>query len=253
MHIINGHAITKTFGTGDLTTQVLKGIDITVNQGEFVAIMGKSGAGKSTLLYQLSALDRPTTGSILIDGQDILSLSESALVRFRLYTLGYIFQDYALIPELTAGENVVLPLLMRGQDWERARATAAATLAAVGLGGKYNNLPSQLSGGEQQRVAIARAVAGKPKIIFADEPTANLDSVSGQSVIALLSELHRDGQTIVMVTHEPEYTENCDRIITLEDGRVTHIEDKTHDHIGTFSETNPLKTALARYEQRPLP
>lgn len=247
MTIIQGTNITRAFGQGDLKTTVLKGIDITVTEGEFVAIMGKSGAGKSTLLYQLSALDRPTSGDIMIDGKNILALAESELVSFRLYTLGYIFQDYALIPELTAGENVVLPLLMRGLDWATARKTATDALTAVGLPDKYDNLPSQLSGGEQQRVSIARAVAGKPKIIFADEPTANLDSVSGKTVIDLLSQLHREGQTIVMVTHEPEYTINCNRIIHLEDGLVTHIEDRTYDHTTQFGTSHPLQTAFRRY------
>ncbi len=251
MHIIQGQAITRTFGTGALTTRVLKGVDINVNQGEFVAIMGKSGAGKSTLLYQLSALDRPSSGNILIDGQDILALSETALVNFRLYTLGYIFQDYALIPELTAGENVVLPLLMRGIDWESARQTAQTTLSSVGLPDKYNNLPSQLSGGEQQRVSIARAVAGKPKIIFADEPTANLDSVSGDTVISLLAQLHREGQTIVMVTHEPEYTAHCDRVIYLEDGCITRTEDRTYNQVKDFKPAPAVSDNFARYQNPP--
>jgi putative ABC transport system ATP-binding protein len=222
MPIIQGKNITKTFGTGNLETRVLRGIDVTIETGEFVAIMGKSGAGKSTLLYQLSALDRPTGGSITIDSSDILQLSETELVKFRLNTLGYIFQDYALIPDLTAEENVLLPLLMKGVNWQRASEIARETLDTVGIPGKYKNLPSQLSGGEQQRVSVARAVAGKPKIIFADEPTANLDSASGRAVIELLAKLHHEGQTIVMVTHEPEYINHCNRVIYLEDGLVTH-------------------------------
>lgn len=220
MKIISGKNIKKSFGSGRLLTNVLKGIDIEVNTGEFVAIMGKSGAGKSTLLYQLSALDKPTSGEIHIDNQDILNLSETEIVNFRLYTLGYIFQDYALIPDLTAEENVLIPLLMRGQDWQTAKQGAKKALDDVGLPGKYPNLPSELSGGEQQRVAVARAIAGKPKIVFADEPTANLDSASGRAIIDLLATLHQAGQTIVMVTHEPEYTNHCDRIINLEDGLI---------------------------------
>lgn len=219
--IITATNIHRTFGKPPLETHVLKGIDLTVAAGEYLAIMGKSGAGKSTLMYQLSCLDTPTEGTITIDGTDVSTLREMDRTNFRLLTLGYVFQDYALVPDLSARENVMIPLLMRGQTWQGASATADAAIDSVGLAGKYNNLPSMLSGGEQQRVAIARAIAGKPKILFADEPTANLDSISGQQVIDLLGELHANGQTIVMVTHEHEYTKDCDRIISLEDGVVT--------------------------------
>ena len=223
--LISAKNIHREFGKGELITKVLKGIDMNVEEGEFVAIMGKSGAGKSTLMYQLSALDEPTEGTILIDDTDIVGLSEKDKTEFRLNTLGYVFQDYALMPDLSARENVMLPLLMRGVASETAAATADQSLDAVGLAGKYPNLPSQLSGGEQQRVAIARAVAVEPKIIFADEPTANLDSISSQQVIDLLATLHQDhGQTIVMVTHEKEYTAACDRIVYLEDGLIVSEE-----------------------------
>ena len=222
--IITATQVRKTFGTGELANEVLKGIDFSVQRGEFVAIMGKSGAGKSTLLYQLSALDTPTSGAIEIDGQDILRLGKAALVDFRLYTLGYIFQDYALIPDLTAMENIITPLLMRGTSWEKAHALGLAALQSVDLPGKENNLPSQLSGGEQQRVSVARAIVGQPKILFADEPTANLDSASGRAVIDLLATLHKKGQTIVMVTHEHEYTNHCDRIVHLDDGQIVSTE-----------------------------
>ncbi len=218
--IIVAHNIHRSFGTGDLITHVLRGITMSVQQGEFVAIMGKSGAGKSTLMYQLSVLDRPTEGSLVIDGVDVLSLSESEQTHFRLHTLGYVFQDYALVPDLSARENVMVPLLMRGMTWEEAKQKSDTAIDNVGLKGKYQNLPSQLSGGEQQRIAIARAIAGSPKIIFADEPTANLDSISGEAIIALLDCLHESGQTIVMVTHEEEYAAGCDRIIYMEDGLV---------------------------------
>jgi putative ABC transport system ATP-binding protein len=219
--IITATNIHRSFGSGELITHVLRGIDMNVNHGEFVAIMGKSGAGKSTLMYQLSVLDRPTTGTLIIDAIDVLALSESEQTRFRLNTLGYVFQDYALVPDLSARENVMVPLLMRGMTWEEAKQKSDRAIDNVGLKGKYPNLPSQLSGGEQQRVAIARALAGTPKIIFADEPTANLDSISGESIIDLLGCLHGEGQTIVMVTHEEEYTEHCDRVIFMEDGRIT--------------------------------
>lgn len=221
MNIIEAHNIHRKFGEGDLMTHVLKGINLTVSAGEFVAIMGKSGAGKSTLMYQLSVLDHPSEGHLTVDGVNVALLSEREQTEFRLRTLGYVFQDYALVPDLSARENIMIPLLMRGLDWEVARATADASLESVGLPGKYENLPSQLSGGEQQRVSVARALAGKPKIIFADEPTANLDSVSGRAVIELLGDLNKQGQTIVMVTHEEEYTKYCNRIVDMEDGRIT--------------------------------
>ncbi len=223
--IITAHNIHRRFGEGDLITYVLKGIDITVEQGEFVAIMGKSGAGKSTLMYQLSALDEPNEGEIIIDGINIIALNEAERTAFRLETLGYVFQNYALVPDLTAEENVMIPLLMRGNSGKQAREIARGAIDGVGLQGKYNNLPAVLSGGEQQRVSIARAIAGKPKILFADEPTANLDSVSGQQVVDLIYSLNRDvGQTVVMVTHEREYAMNCNRIVHMEDGKVVDIE-----------------------------
>ncbi len=218
--IIQATNITRSFGEGDLKVDVLKGISLQVDPGEFLAIMGKSGAGKSTLMYQLSVLDHPTSGTVTVDGVDVATLSESEQTEFRLRTLGYIFQDYALVPDLSARENIMVPLLMGNMPWDEARIVADAALDAVGLQGKYENLPSQLSGGEQQRVSIARAVAGKPKIIFADEPTANLDSVSGGAIIDLLGELNKQGQTIVMVTHEDDYTGYCNRIIYMEDGLV---------------------------------
>jgi putative ABC transport system ATP-binding protein len=225
MDIIQAKNIHRIFGKGDLETHVLKGIDFTVAEGEFVAIMGKSGAGKSTLMYQLSVLDQPTEGELSVDGTDVLSLNEKEQTDFRLHTLGYVFQDYALVPDLIARENVMMPLLMRGMKWGEAQQKADRALDSVGLPNKYKNLPSELSGGEQQRVAVARAVACDPKIIFADEPTANLDSISGQQVVTLLSELHQKyQQTIVMVTHEREYANDCNRIIHLEDGKIVDTE-----------------------------
>jgi putative ABC transport system ATP-binding protein len=225
MYIIQAKNIHRRFGEGALEAHILKGIDVDVKQGEFVAIMGKSGAGKSTLMYQLSVLDRPDEGTLIIDGTDIGPLNESQRTTFRLQTLGYVFQNYALVPDLSATENVMLPLLMRGHSWQQSKKMAQTALDGVGLAGKYNNLPAELSGGEQQRVSIARAVAGKPKILFADEPTANLDTVSGTQVINLIANLNKnEGQTVVMVTHEREYALGCDRIIHMEDGQIVDIE-----------------------------
>ena len=217
--------LTKTYINGEIVTHVLKGIDLHIKKGEFVAIMGKSGAGKSTLLYQISLLDKPTTGEVLVGDIDILQLSETARTDFRLRKLGYIFQDYALVPELTAEENVAIPLLMQGIDPQKAKEQARKIIDDVDMVGKYSNRPNQLSGGQQQRVSIARAIVQQPEILFADEPTANLDAVSSNQVIDLMHDLHKKGQTIVMVTHEPEYTKYCDRIIYLEDGLVT-----SHDY-----------------------
>ncbi|MEY2665185.1 MAG: hypothetical protein RLZZ480_290 [Candidatus Parcubacteria bacterium] len=223
--LIKATDIYRTFVSGNIETHVLKGIDVTIEEGEFVAIMGKSGAGKSTLMYQLSILDEPTRGQVTIAGTDVFALSEVERTAFRLNTLGYVFQDYALVPDLSAAENVMLPILMRGVSWGSAKETAERALDSVGLVGKYPNLPSQLSGGEQQRVAIARAIAGAPKILFADEPTANLDSISGSQVVELITRLNLEkNQTVVMVTHEREYALGCDRIIHMEDGKIVDIE-----------------------------
>ncbi|MCA9351529.1 ABC transporter ATP-binding protein [Patescibacteria group bacterium] len=216
--------LTKTYTNGEIETHVLKGLDLEIRQGEFVAIMGKSGAGKSTFLYQMSLLDMPTSGSITIGDTDILAMTQPERTMFRLDRLGYIFQDYALVPELTAEENVAVPLLMQGMDQGEAIEKARLIIDSVGMAGKYGNRPNQLSGGEQQRISVARAIVQQPEILFADEPTANLDSTSSESVIELLRDLHRNGQTIVMVTHEPEYTRFCDRVIYLEDGVITNYD-----------------------------
>jgi putative ABC transport system ATP-binding protein len=210
----------KSYTTKDLETPVLRGIDLEVPAGEFLGIMGKSGAGKSTLMYQIGLLDHPTSGEIILNNISTEELNTEERTQLRLSTLGYVFQDYALIPELTASENVMIPLLMQGKSLEEARTIGEKTLAQVGLAHRTNNKPSQLSGGEQQRVAIARAMAHNPKILFADEPTANLDTASGESIIELFNDLNKKGQTIVMVTHEEEYAKYCKRIVYLEDGRI---------------------------------
>ena len=214
----------KSFKDGEDVTEVLKGIDFVAESGEFVAIMGRSGAGKSTLLYQMSLLDEPTTGQIFIDKKDMLFLGTSEKTYFRLSELGYVFQDYALLPEMTALENVVLPLLMQNVKEEKAYQKATEALIKVGLEKRLNNLPSKLSGGEQQRVSIARAIAHEPKILFADEPTANLDNESSRIVMDIFKELHKGGQTIIMVTHEVEYSKFAERIVHLDDGRIVSIE-----------------------------
>lgn len=212
--------LVKTFKDGPVATRVLKGIGLSVADGEFVAIMGRSGAGKSTLLYQMSLLDEPTSGEIRVNGKEAHAMSEREKMLFRLEEFGYVFQDYALLPELTALENVALPLLMQGMNNAAAEAKASDALTRVGLGERLKNLPSQLSGGEQQRVSVSRAIAHTPDILFADEPTANLDRESSDTVMSIFKELHKGGQTIIMVTHEEEYARFADRIITLDDGRI---------------------------------
>ena len=223
-NIIEAKGIEKTFVTGKVVTPVLKGIDINVREGEFLSIMGRSGAGKSTLMYQLSLLDEPTKGSISVVGTNILALTNKEKTLFRLNNLGYVFQDYALVPELTAAENVALPLLLRGISQADAIRKAEEILHKLGLEKQVKNLPSQLSGGEQQRVSVCRAIIDEPKIIFSDEPTANLDVESARIVIDLLKDLNKKGQTIVMVTHEEEYGKETDRIVRLSDGKIESEE-----------------------------
>jgi putative ABC transport system ATP-binding protein len=217
----------REFTTGDVVTKVLKGIDFTAEDGEFVAIMGRSGAGKSTLMYQMSLLDYPTGGTITIDGVDTHTMHEAERVKFRLHNFGYVFQDYALLPELTALENVALPLLMQGKKRAKAYKEATTALERMALGHRLGNLPSQLSGGEQQRVSIARSVAHNPNVLFADEPTANLDNESSESVMEIFKQLNKDGQTIIMVTHEEVYARRAGRLIVIDDGRIKS-EEKLH-------------------------
>lgn len=211
----------KTYVSGAVETPVLKGINLAVPSRQWLAIMGRSGAGKSTLLYQMSLLDEPTSGDIIIDGKEAGALSEKEKADMRLYKFGFVFQEYALLPDLTALENVVLPLLMERTDRIDAEKKAREALEKVGLAAPLGNLPSQLSGGEQQRVSIARAIAERPVILFADEPTANLDRESSAVIMDIFKSLHRGGQTIIMVTHEEEYGRLAERIIHLDDGRIT--------------------------------
>lgn len=219
-NVIETKQLVKTFRDGEAETKVLKGIDFTAREGEWLAVMGRSGAGKSTLLYQMSLLDDPTSGEVWVDGHETHRMRPEEKVRFRLTKCGYVFQDYALLPDLTALENVALPLMMQGKPRRDAYRGAEEALQRVGLSHRLPNLPSHLSGGEQQRVAIARAIAHKPKILFADEPTANLDNESSRAILKIFEELHRDGQTIIMVTHEEEYARRAQKIITLDDGRM---------------------------------
>ena len=221
--MIKAQKIIKTYHDGIIDTHVLKGVDFALKTGDFVSLTGKSGAGKSTLLYQLGMLDRPDSGLIEIDGVKVTELSDREQTQFRLENLGYIFQDYALIPDLTACENIMVPLLMLGIETKRAKQMACETLKQVGLKGKENNLPNALSGGEQQRVSVARAICNKPKILFADEPTANLDTANSKNILELFKELNNKGQTILMVTHEREYTKYGNRVFNMIDGVIQEL------------------------------
>lgn len=218
--MIKAKKIFKTYYNKEIETPVLKGVDLEVKEGEYIIINGRSGAGKSTLLYQLGLLDTPTSGEIYINDFDVnkLTLKEKSL--FRLNYLGYVFQDYALVPELTALENVIISLLMQGVDKRKALKKTFQVLDQVGLKGKEDNLPSQLSGGEQQRVGIARAIVNRPKIVFADEPTASLDSQTADRVMDVFLDLHKQGQTIVMISHEEKYHDHGDKMIHISDGKI---------------------------------
>ncbi len=223
--IIESDKLTRTY-PGKVPTRALRGVSLEIQEGEFIAIMGKSGSGKSTLLHQLGLLDRPTSGTLRINDQDVISLDEHERTHFRLLNIGYIFQEYAVLNELTALENVSLPLRVHGaHEIKNASLFAAELLGRVGLEHRLHHYPNELSGGEQQRVAIARALANKPRILLADEPCANLDTASSETVLELLSELNKQyGQTIVMISHEPEDREWVSRIIWLKDGELERIE-----------------------------
>ncbi len=222
--LIDVHNLIKTY-PGAVPTPALKGVSFSVAKGEFVAIMGRSGSGKSTLLHQLSLIDQPNSGAISIDGADVLSFSDTQKANFRLKHLGYVFQEFALVTELNALENVFFPAMALGTPATDYKPRAKELLELVELGHRLDHYPSELSGGEEQRVAIARALINRPKILFADEPTANLDSVSAQVVLRLFRKLRDEaGQTIVMVTHEPDDRRFVDRIITLKDGLVEKDE-----------------------------
>lgn len=219
--IIEVKKLKKTYD-GKIPTHALKGVSFEVEKGEFIALMGRSGSGKSTLLHQLGLLDSPSSGDIIIDGINTINFTKKQKNEFRLKKLGYVFQAYALLPELTALESIYLPLMLSGVSKSQYIKKALEMLEKVGLSERRNHLPKEMSGGEQQRVAIARALINEPAILFADEPTANLDSESSETILKLFKKLNKEiGQTIIMVTHEPDDRKYVDRVIWLKDGVIT--------------------------------
>ena len=220
MTILKTRDLRKVYGAGDTEVRALDGVHLTVEKGEFVAVVGTSGSGKSTLLHMLGGLDRPTSGSVTVDGREIFQLKDEELTIFRRRKIGFVFQNYNLVPVLNVYENIVLPIRLDGKVEDRSY--VEQIIATLGLEKKLQNLPNNLSGGQQQRVAIARALAAKPAIILADEPTGNLDSKTSQDVMGLLKVTsQRFAQTIVMITHNEEIAQMADRTIRIEDGQIT--------------------------------
>ena len=219
MAILQTRDLKKYYGSGDTQVKALDGVNLSVEQGEFVAVVGTSGSGKSTLLHMLGGLDRPTSGSVMVDGKDIFSLKDEALTIFRRRKIGFVFQSYNLVPVLSVWENIILPIQLDGNKVDTAY--VQKVIATLGLEKKLQNLPNQLSGGQQQRVAIARALATKPAILLADEPTGNLDSRTSQDVLSLMKVTgQKFSQTMVMITHNEEIAQMADRIVRIEDGRI---------------------------------
>lgn len=219
MNILSTHNLTKTYGTGDNVVHALTDVSLDIEEGKFVSIIGSSGSGKSTLLNLLGRLDRPTSGDVILDGKAIFEMDDEALTIFRRRKIGFVFQNYNLVPILNVYENIVLPIELDGTKIDTAYVDKI--MDVLGLSEKKFSMPNQLSGGQQQRVAIARALIHKPKVLLCDEPTGNLDSQSGKEVLRLLRELQsEDGQTIIMVTHDGNIADQADRIVRIEDGQI---------------------------------
>lgn len=232
--------LTKVYGKGETAVTALKGVNLTIGQGEFVAVMGPSGCGKSTLLYLIGGLDRPTEGKVVLDGQELSTLNDNQVTQIRRRKMGFVFQFYNLIPVLSALENAALPMVLDGVPVAQANERARLWLERVGLSDRLNHRPAELSGGQQQRVAIARALAHEPLIILADEPTGNLDSRAGDEIATLLRQISSEwGRTVLMVTHDPRIAAYADRIVFLKDGKIvdqTHLNGNTQEDTRTVRE-----------------
>ncbi len=220
--VIRLEQVSKVYGTGETTVHALRNVDLQINQGEYCSIMGASGSGKSTVMNMIGCLDRPTSGQYFLDEQDVSQMRDRDLAKTRNLKIGFVFQQFHLLPYITALENVILPMVYAGIPNSERRDRAQEALEMVGLANRVNNRPNQLSGGQQQRVAIARAIVNKPVLLLADEPTGALDSKTTQEVIGIFQELHAQGITVVMVTHEPEVARLTKRIIWFRDGEVIH-------------------------------
>ncbi|EKU99918.1 ABC-type antimicrobial peptide transport system, ATPase component [Leptolyngbya sp. PCC 7375] len=232
-HLIQLQNLSKTYGVGDLQVYALKAVDLTIDSGDYCAIMGPSGSGKSTMMNMIGCLDRPTQGAYRLDGFEISQLNAKQLAGIRNRKIGFIFQQFHLLHQLTAVENVVLPMVYAGVPAGERESRAIAALQRVGLGDRLGNRPNQLSGGQQQRVAIARAIVNQPKLLLADEPTGALDSQMSQEIMDIFAELNQQGMTLVMVTHDPEVAQRCRRTITFRDGSV--LQD-SHDPTSCYPE-----------------
>jgi putative ABC transport system ATP-binding protein len=218
---VEARGLTRVFGEEATRVEALRGIDLSVKPGEFLAVMGPSGSGKSTLLHLLGGLDEPTSGSVRVDGQELGEMSDDEITQLRRRHIGFVFQAFNLLDVLTAAENVALPMIIDGVSEPEANARAQSVLERVGIGGRADHYPTELAGGEQQRVALGRSLSTNPVLLLADEPTGNLDSRNSEQIIALLRKLvDDDGQTVVMVTHDPGHAAMADRLITLRDGKI---------------------------------
>ena len=241
--LVHARGLRKDYGSGDGLVRALDAVDLDVNRGEAVAVMGPSGCGKSTLLHLIGGLDRPSAGQLSVAGQRVDELAERALAHLRRDEIGFVFQAFQRMDELTAQENVELPVLLAGYSPNEARARATALLEQVGLADRARHLPSMLSGGQRQRVAIARALVNHPEIVLADEPTGNLDSASAFDVLSLLGDLHAKGLTLVIVTHDERIATTADRLISMRDGAFvdeTRLTGGSRGHLGTFAEWGQL-------------
>ncbi|WP_326884482.1 ABC transporter ATP-binding protein [Actinocrinis sp.] len=241
--LVHAKGLRKDYGSGEGLVRALDAVDLDVNRGEAVAVMGPSGCGKSTLLHLIGGLDRPSAGQLSVAGQRVGELSERALAHLRRDEIGFVFQAFQLMDELTAQENVELPALLAGHSPNQARARATALLDQVGLADRARHLPSMLSGGQRQRVAIARALVNDPEIVLADEPTGNLDSASAFDVLSLLGDLHAKGLTLVIVTHDERIAATADRLISMRDGAFideTRLTGGSRGHLSTFAEWEHL-------------
>ena len=246
-HLIELKDVYKIYPMGDETVHALDGVSLSIDQGEFVAIVGSSGSGKSTAMNIIGCLDVPTSGSYHLGGVDVSTMDDDQQAEVRNKMLGFIFQQYNLIPKLSVLENVELPLLYAGVPAEERRDRAIRSLERVGLADKWKHLPSQLSGGQQQRVSIARALAGSPSVILADEPTGALDSRTGREVLSFLKQLNREGDTVVLITHDNSIAVRADRIIRLQDGRIIYDGD-AHDPRAVVQPDEPPEADIAEQE-----